>query len=129
MTNWHVAVDDSDSDDPPSPVIRLNTKFGTTVTIDLKPEQWTYMVGGPDIAVYPLEIDQKDLEFSYAPTDMFAQERDIEAGDVAVGDDVFVAGLFFDHSGEEANVPSSSSAILAYCRHRLLQFRNIRVRT
>ena len=40
VTNWHVAVDESDADSPPYPVIRLNNKSGTTEIIDLRAKDW-----------------------------------------------------------------------------------------
>ncbi len=107
VTNWHVAVDDSDLDSPPCPVIRINTKGSGTSIVDLRPSDWHFISKGPDIAVAPLEINSETLDWSYIPTDMFADIEDIQNGDVAVGDDVFMAGLFVDHDGGAANIPSS----------------------
>jgi hypothetical protein len=107
VTNWHVAVDASDPDSPPCPVIRLNTKNNQTEIINLKPKDWHYIPQGPDIAVVPIEIDSTILKWSYVPTDMFAEVDDIQSGRVGIGDDVFMAGLFIDHDGEAVNVPSS----------------------
>ena len=107
VTNWHVAVDESDPDHPPCPVIRLNTKDDKTVVIELKPSDWYFVPNGPDVAVAPLEIASNILRWSYVPTDLFAQVEDIHNGNVAVGDDVFMAGLFIDHDGGAVNVPSS----------------------
>jgi hypothetical protein len=107
VTNWHVAVKDYPEDGPPCPVIRLNTKSNKTSVMELRPEDWHYVPGGPDIAVAPIEIASNLLKWSYIPTDMFAGLEDIRDGRVAVGDDVFMAGLFLDHDGGAVNVPSS----------------------
>ena len=108
VTNWHVAVKEPAPDERPQcPVIRLNTKYGTTQAIDLKPENWHHIQGGIDIAVTPIEFDVRHMDWSFVPSDMVAWELDIENGLVGVGDDVFMVGLFVDHDGEAVNVPSS----------------------
>jgi hypothetical protein len=106
VTNWHVAVRE-EPDNPPCPVIRINAVANKTEVIPLRPENWHFLPGGPDIAVAPIEIDHSQLEWSYIPTGMFAIPSDIQYGYVAVGDDVFMVGLFVDHGGEAVNVPSS----------------------
>ena len=57
VTNWHVAVKDDDPDDPPCPVMRMNTKSNKTEILELRPNDWHFVPGGLDIAVTPLEID------------------------------------------------------------------------
>jgi hypothetical protein len=107
VTNWHVAVDASDPDSPPCPVIRVNTRDNKTSIIDLKPSDWKFIPQGPDIAVAPVEINSERLQWSCISPDIFAETADIQNGNVAIGDDLFMAGLFVDHDGGAVNVPSS----------------------
>src|SRR5262249_51938844 len=46
-------------------------------------------------------------KWSYIPTDSFAVGDDIWNGRVALGDDVFMIGMFVDHDGDQVNVPSA----------------------
>src|SRR5262245_21011999 len=40
VTAWHLAVDDSDKEDPPAPVIRLRRKNGAPHVIPLSKDDW-----------------------------------------------------------------------------------------
>jgi hypothetical protein len=105
VTNWHVAVD---HEHPIHPVIRLNTKDGGTDILDLGPEDWEFIPGRNDIAVYPLTLSPIH-EFSYIPVDMFLTDPALHPAsrEVAVGEDAFMLGLFVDHAGGTTNIPSA----------------------
>jgi hypothetical protein len=77
---------------------------------DVKPfrsNDWYFMRDGPDIAVIPLELDGEIHKISIIQSSLFASMNEIRAGDVAVGDDAFMIGLFADHDGVATNVPSA----------------------
>ena len=107
VTNWHVAVDESDADSPRYPVIRLNNKSGTTEIIDLRAKDWRFIPTAPTSRSCLSKSIPKILSWSYVPTDMFVQPEDIRGQEIAVGDDVFMIGLFVDHHGDAVNAPSS----------------------
>src|SRR5262249_17607473 len=96
VTNWHVAVQKG-RNHPPYPVIRINTRANKTKVLPLRPHDWYFLPDGPDIAVAPIDIDSHLLKWSYIPTDSFAVGDDIWNGRVALGDDVFMIGMFVDH--------------------------------
>ncbi|MGE3992230.1 S1 family peptidase [Pseudorhodoplanes sp.] len=103
VTNWHNAAD---HDHPVYPVIRLNTKDGGTDVLDLGPEDWEFIPGGDDIAIYPLNIDLSTHQVSAIPTDLFVRESESGYPDIGVGEDTFMVGLFVDHGGITTNLPS-----------------------
>ncbi|MFZ3328329.1 MAG: hypothetical protein WA231_21685 [Methylocella sp.] len=109
VTNWHVAVrEDKDEGIIPSPVIRLNMRGSNTTDVKpFRPNDWYFVPDGPDIAVIPLELDKEIQKFSIIQPYLFAGINEIGAGNVAVGDDVFMIGLFADHDGVTTNVPSA----------------------
>ena len=107
VTNWHVAVKDDDPDDPPCPVIRMNTKSNKTEISRAKAERLALRAGRPRYCGDAIGNRLATLNWSYVPTDMFALIEDVQSGKVAVGDDVFMAGLFVDHDGGAVNVPSA----------------------
>jgi hypothetical protein len=106
VTNWHVAVD---HEHPIHPVIRLNTKDGGVDVIDLGPEDWEFVPGSDDIAIYVLNPSPIH-QFSYVPMNMFVSDPARLGGGgqtVFVGDDAFMLGLFVDHAGETTNIPGA----------------------
>lgn len=101
VTNWHVACKSGYS------IIRLNTLDGGTDIINLGPEDWEFEPGGPDVAITPLRLDEKVHRISSFSTYQFADKGDVIRGDIDLGDDVFMIGLFVDHGGATTNVPSA----------------------
>ncbi|MGE0751074.1 MAG: serine protease [Variibacter sp.] len=99
VTNWHVACKNGCS------VIRLNTQDGGTDIIELGPEEWHFLPGKQDIALVPINLDQKIHEVAAIGTQMFLTEEAQER--VGVGEDVFMVGLFVDHGGADRNIPSA----------------------
>lgn len=107
VTNWHVAVQ-RDQDIIPAPVIRLNTGDGGVHVMEFSENDWWFIKGGPDLAVVPLDIDLEKHKVSMvtAAGNFFASKSDIASGNIGVGEDVFMVGLFVDHGGIERNAPS-----------------------
>jgi hypothetical protein len=110
VTNWHIAVRNDDEEGIiPSPVVRLNKRGGQEPYIkDLKPEDWHYDPNGPDIVIAYFDfLETDDLKWNPVSTGLFAGIEEIKAGDVAVGDDTFMLGLFVDHDAVTTNIPSA----------------------
>jgi hypothetical protein len=106
ITNWHVAVSGVES--PPCPVIRLNTKDGTPDIVELGVDQWEFLPGKYDVAVTELnQLTHNVHRYSSISTGMFLSETASPDVIGAVGDDVFMLGLFVDHDGVTTNVPSA----------------------
>ena len=97
VTNWHVACQSGSS------VIRMKDGSGNTHIIELEPDEWSFIPGGPDLAVAPLKLPS-----SVAPrlvhTDLFVDPT--RTGEVFLGDDLFMAGRFVDFDGKETNRPA-----------------------
>lgn len=96
VTNWHVAVNAGCS------VIRINKRDGTARAIDVGPEDWHFLPGGPDLAAIQLNLTADD-KVTAIPTNVFVTGG---AGEAFVGDDVFTVGRFIDYDGRETNRPS-----------------------
>lgn len=99
VTNWHVACHCG------FPVIRLNKRDGGTDVLELGPEDWHFIGGGPDVAVVPLELDRKVHKIGSVADHLFAGNG--RPSDINIGDDVFMVGLFQDHAGKTTNIPSA----------------------
>ncbi len=108
VTNWHVAVQENETE-VPSPVVRLNRRGGREPFVKpLRPEDWHFTPGGPDLAVAYFDfLERDDLKWNRVPTGLFATVEHIQSGDVAVGDDSFMMGLFVDHLALATNIPSA----------------------
>jgi hypothetical protein len=98
VSNRHVVRDDGFS------VIRFNT-VGSTETFNFGPEEWEAIADGEDIAVVPLDFSFDKLSLTSVSVSSFATERDVRFGDIGIGDDVFMIGLFLDHGGVDRNRP------------------------
>lgn len=98
VTNWHVAVRDGFS------VLRLNTKNGEPDIFDLGPQDWEFLPQKYDVAVTPLNLDEKIHDVMFVSTQWFLDRSDKTVG---IGEDVFMLGLFIDHDGGAKNVPSA----------------------
>lgn len=97
VSNWHVACDGGYS------VIRLNRKDGGVDIIDLDPSEWEFVPGGVDVAVVEIKLDGRVHLAHSISTPLFASGN----SSIGVGEDVFMLGLFADHSGIATNVPAA----------------------
>lgn len=92
--------------------IRINTKDGKSLKFSVGSEiKWFFHPNeseSSDAAIYPLVIDKVafgSLDYSAIPTNIFVNETQICSEGIGVGDDIFMAGLFAHHSGNEKNFP------------------------
>jgi hypothetical protein len=100
VTNWHVALDDGCS------VVRLNKKDGGTDILDFGPEDWHFIPGKYDVAAVPLALDENIHDVSSSSV-AYSFVRARGHDEPAIGDDVFMIGMFFDNNGATENVPSA----------------------
>lgn len=98
VSNRHVVRDDGFS------VIRFNTAESTE-PFNFGPEEWETIADGEDIAVVPLDFSFDKLSLTSVSVASFADEYDVRFGRIGIGDDVFMLGLFLDHSGVDRNRP------------------------
>jgi len=107
VTNWHVAIrDDAAEGIKPSPVVRLNKKYGGETFV--KTPEWHSLKNGPDVAVAYFDfLERDDLQWNFVSLGIFAEVSAIQSGNVAVGDDAFMLGLFLDHDAVATNVPGA----------------------
>jgi Trypsin-like peptidase domain len=100
VTNWHVACRGHS-------VVRVNTKDGEPDIFDFGPEDWHFLPGKYDVAVVPISLKIETHNAAAIPTTLFSQPDRGLGQRAAVGDDVFMIGLFIDHDGVTTNVPSA----------------------
>jgi hypothetical protein len=87
VTNWHVACGGYS-------VIRLNKRDGGIDIIERDPLEWHFLPVKYDVAVIPLELDDRVHDVSSTSTRQFAMEPEANCGrDIGVGEDVFMIGL------------------------------------
>lgn len=89
--------------------IRLNNKSGKRIHIKVNDGiQW---ITHPDDAINPADIVvvpfgvSDDFDYKSIPSEMFVTKDQVENGTIAVGNDVFIIGLFSRHFGEDKNHP------------------------
>lgn len=93
-------------------IIRINTKDGKSSVFHVSSEiKWFFHPKedkSSDVAVYPLVIDKaafSELDYAAISTKIFVSDASMESDNIGVGDDIFMAGLFGRHSGNEKNLP------------------------
>lgn len=99
VSNWHVVVRGH-------PVIRLNKFDGGVDVFDLGPDQWEFVAGGHDVAIAPLQINEKVHDVRFIDTSFFVGKEGIQKHEIGPGENVFMAGRFIDLDGGEINVPA-----------------------
>lgn len=87
--------------------IRLNTSEGEVKTFPTRLTDWVYDKLGDDLAVCPMNFSDQNLHLKYKsiPTNQYITEELIEKHGIGIGDDVFLLGRFFGHSGIQNNTP------------------------
>ncbi|VAW43426.1 hypothetical protein MNBD_CHLOROFLEXI01-1786 [hydrothermal vent metagenome] len=100
VTNKHV-VDSN----PPSTVIRMNTRDGQLAISDSNKDDWERHPVD-DIAVTYISVHGDTLKYSHIPIDSFVTEHMIHKYGIGPGDNVFMVGRFVSHEGKRQNIPS-----------------------
>lgn len=89
-------------------VFRLNAEAGGTAIFSAPAEDWYYHPDPncTDVAVLPCHIDRKQVIYAHAPMDDICATKDvIDEYEITAGDEIFVAGLFTNHFGQDRNIP------------------------
>ncbi len=87
-------------------ILRLNTVSGAIHTVRTQLENWNTHPDDPtlDIAICEMGIPAW-LDHLVIPRSMFVNDGVFQEHEVALGDEVFVSGLFRHHFGEQRNIP------------------------
>jgi hypothetical protein len=104
VSNRHVVWNAS------APVIRINTRRGSSRIIDLDCTEWIVHPDGDDLAVAYIgdKIDSAADEMIVAETDHFILESSITEHGIGMGDDVFMIGRFINLQGDEHRIAPSA---------------------
>ena len=86
--------------------LRLNFIDGSARYVGTELSKWRLHPtdSSVDVAVFPVPILEKYDHLAY-PTSAFATDAVIKQEDIGIGEDLFLAGLFFGHFGEKRNIP------------------------
>jgi hypothetical protein len=101
ITNWHSAVRDGASN------IRLRLSDGSFETVELGPEDWTFIPGEDDVAVVELELEQGRHRVRSIHETLFLTSPEDARFSIGVGEDVMMLGLFVAHDGHATGVPKA----------------------
>jgi hypothetical protein len=93
--------------------IRVNTKDGKAIVFKVGAGQMKWWFNPKedeacDVAIFPLGIPQEifnTMDYEAIKTDMFLTDAEISEQGIGEGDDVFTAGVFYHHQGENKNLP------------------------
>jgi hypothetical protein len=94
----------------PAVFVSVNQKNGPPSTVEAKYEQWFHHPEPHppiDVAVLPIGLDERVDDFTHGSVGggMVVTEEMIREKAISVGDEVFVVGLFRNHSGRQRNIP------------------------
>jgi hypothetical protein len=96
----------------PSIFLRLNTKAGGSVTVEVPVSltgvsKTVFLHPDPsvDLAAVPARLDQNVFDFKLLPEDMITTEKDFKDMNITEGSEVFFTGLFSAYVGARKNYP------------------------
>ena len=86
--------------------LRLNFRDGSARYVGTELSKWRLHAtdSSVDVAVFPVPMKDEYDHLAY-PTSEFATDTVIKQEDIGIGEEVFLAGLFFGHFGEKRNIP------------------------
>ena len=87
------------------PIIRLNMIDGEQDIIPLEHGDWIPHPDGDDLAVVPIDLPENKHRY-YAVNSWSFVKKVNAFSDFGAGDDTFMVGRFFSHSGKQRNTPS-----------------------
>jgi hypothetical protein len=89
--------------------LRANAVNGDSMTIEAKNGdiKWYYHPTdkAADVAITPLGVSQKIMDFLPLPMKMLLDEENRIAKGIGEGDEIFMTGLFVHHAGNSKNIP------------------------
>jgi len=65
-----------------------------------------------DVAVMPISL-HPDIDWLFWPVTAFATDAVVKEVEISIGDDVFLTGLFYRHTGTRRNIPIVRAGIIA----------------
>jgi hypothetical protein len=105
VTAKHVVVSASEESTNGKIILRVNTHQGKPKRIDTALADWTFHSDAyADVAVCPF-FDHQGLDVMAIGTISFAGEVIIQQERIGIGEDIFLVGLFTEHSGQKKNIP------------------------
>lgn len=86
--------------------LRMNFKDDGAKLLGSRLEDWRFHPSdnSVDVAAFPMAI-AKEFDHLYYPTASFVTEETIKRQGIGIGDEIFLAGLFYRHYGRERNIP------------------------
>lgn len=86
--------------------IRLNFTNGPAKLIMSDIAVWRFHPTDPsvDVAVMPITLTN-DIDALFYPTSSFATEKVIANEKIGIGEEVFLVGMFYPHTGKKRNIP------------------------
>jgi len=91
--------------------LRVNDRGSGTLKISSWSDEW-YFHPKDDVAIMPISSNEP-LDWLFWPMEGFATNKTIKEIEVDVGDDVFLTGLFYYHTGTMRNVPIIRAGLIA----------------
>lgn len=96
---------------------RLNSLEGGSCRIESNTDTWCFHPSDDvvDVAIMPISLQEppNPLDWRFWDVEGFATHKTIEEIEINVGDDVFLTGLFYGHTGQKRNVPIVRAGIIA----------------
>lgn len=90
-------------------IIRANTKNGEAMNIRVAPNEieWFFHPTDPnaDVAVMPFALPPGQFDYSHVPVTTFLTEDVLRKGELGIGDEVYITGLFRNLTGTKRNLP------------------------
>jgi hypothetical protein len=86
--------------------LRINLVGGGSRFFEVPLDRWVDHPDDPvvDVAVVRVSMSN-DLEYLMYPAERMATQAIILSGEIGIGDEVFITGLFVNHFGRERNIP------------------------
>jgi hypothetical protein len=100
VTNSHVIREGK------SPIVRVNTRDGGLMIVQMTEEHWIDHPGGDDISILSINLEYEKAKVKTIPADWFATPQKIEHYKIGPGDDIFMPGRFVNHEGKQRNLPA-----------------------
>jgi Trypsin-like peptidase domain len=100
----------NDADRTPKVFVSINRKSGPPAVVEAKYEHWFHHPDPDppvDVAVIGIGLDERVDDFTHGTvgSEIVVSEQMIRDQQISVGDEVFIVGLFRNHSGRQRNIP------------------------
>jgi hypothetical protein len=89
-------------------LLRMNLRNGGVDYVETNAGDWRFHPDLPltvDVAILTWIPSQDQFDYLFAPEWLAVTEDMINHDHISIGDEVFIVGLFSEHSGQERNLP------------------------